>query len=117
MFVTYNHTVTQRYTFTVVFFVRGIRSAEEMSHTFWSKSEKKKKKKKRRPLERLRHILFICWFIGSFTCGIFNDAVSKIAGPGGRAVCGGLVAGIAGSNPAEDMNVSLVFICCVVLYR
>jgi hypothetical protein len=32
-------------------------------------------------------------------------------------VCGCLVAGIEVSNPAEVMDVCLVFICCVVLCR
>jgi hypothetical protein len=32
-------------------------------------------------------------------------------------VFGRLVTGFAGSNPAEGMDISLVFICCVVLCR
>jgi hypothetical protein len=36
---------------------------------------------------------------------------------GGRPLCGRLVAGIAGSNSAEVIDVCLVFICCVVLCR
>jgi hypothetical protein len=32
-------------------------------------------------------------------------------------VCGRLVAVISGSNPAEGMDVYLVFLCCVVLCR
>ena len=38
------------------------------------------------------------------------------ANPGGRAVCGFSIAGIAGSNPARDMDVCLLCLMCNVRY-
>jgi hypothetical protein len=46
------------------------------------------------------------------TVGIFTSVSKVVADPSGR-----LVAGIEGSNPARSMEVSLAFVCCVVLCR
>jgi len=49
------------------------------------------------------------------TCNI-EAGIQKIANPGGRSsyVCGSSAAGIAGSSPAEVMDIYL-FLFCVVL--
>jgi hypothetical protein len=62
------------------------------------------------------HDVWILWL--EFYCGAGPSGPS---GPSGPAVWGlgfdRLDAEIVGSNPAEGMNVFLVFLCCVVLCR
>jgi hypothetical protein len=47
-----------------------------------------------------------------FNCELFLSMLIPVAARSKTWVCGRLVAGIAGSNPAEGMDV-----CCVVLCR
>ena len=49
----------------------------------------------------------------SFVC-VFILTRNYSADPSSRAVCGLSLAGIAGSNPAGDMDVCLLWVLCVL---
>jgi hypothetical protein len=48
---------------------------------------------------------------------IFGKLPIPMAARSKAYICGRLVSGVAGSKPAESMDLSVVFICCVVLCR
>ena len=66
---------------------------------------------------RYRYRSYFTVYIQKLLHGIYTEVRIKVAARSKARVCGRSLAGIAGSNPAEGIDICLLWVLCVVRYR